>query len=175
MTLTTATPLERALVEEATKKSGLVWVRGAGPARALWHVWHEGAVLLVGDGPGEQPLPGLVAGERAEVTVRGKDKGARVVGWVADIEELAPDSPEWEAAVAELKGKRLNAPDAETMPRRWARECRVLRLVPAGSVLPVPDGSLAAEPLPTAATTRQAAPEGLPKLLLRRKDRKPRG
>ncbi|NEE53039.1 hypothetical protein G3M55_51635, partial [Streptomyces sp. SID8455] len=49
--------LEKALVEEATKKSGLIWVRAAGPARAVWHVWHEGAAHLVGDGPGEQPLP----------------------------------------------------------------------------------------------------------------------
>lgn len=57
-------PLGRALVEEATKKSGLIWVRGTGPARALWHVWHEGAAHLVGDGPGEQPLllPGSPTG-----------------------------------------------------------------------------------------------------------------
>lgn len=72
--------LDQALVEEATKKSGLIWVRGAGEpaARALWHVWHEGAACLVGDGPGEQPLPGLVEGGSAEVTVRSKDKGG---GW----------------------------------------------------------------------------------------------
>jgi len=51
--------LDQALVEEATKKSGLIWVRGPGsPARALWHAWHEGAACVVGDGPGEQPLPG---------------------------------------------------------------------------------------------------------------------
>src|SRR5262249_10852287 len=127
--------LDQALVEEATKKSGLIWVKGAGApaARALWHVWHEGAVCLVGDGPGEQPLPGLVDGGSAEVTVRSKDKGGRLVSWPATVSELAPNSPEWEAAVAELKGKRLNAPDGEQMPDRWARECRVLRLVPAGS------------------------------------------
>ncbi|CAM5740196.1 hypothetical protein SALBM311S_12122 [Streptomyces alboniger] len=70
--------LERALVEEATKKSGLIWAQGPGsPARALWHVWHEGAACLVGDGPGEQPLPGLADGADAEVTVRSKDKGGR--------------------------------------------------------------------------------------------------
>lgn len=50
--------LGRALVEEATKKSGLIWVRGTGPARALWHVWHEGAAVLVGDGPGSSRFPG---------------------------------------------------------------------------------------------------------------------
>ena len=41
----TSQPLGLALVEEATKKSGLIWVKGALPgARALWHVWHDGAV-----------------------------------------------------------------------------------------------------------------------------------
>ena len=128
--------LGRALVEEATKKSGLIWVRGPGAARALWHVWHEGAVCLIGDGPGEQPLPGLTDGGPAEVTVRSKDKGGRLVSWTAKVVELAPDSEAWTAAVAELKGKRLNAPDGEAMTARWARECRVLRLEPTGSASP---------------------------------------
>ncbi|WP_326694069.1 hypothetical protein OG709_24065 [Streptomyces sp. NBC_01267] len=165
----TPTVLEQALVEEATKKSGLIWVRGSGPARALWHVWHEGAALLVGDGPGEQPLPGLTAGAPAEVTVRSKDKGGRLVTWSTVVTDLAPGSEEWDAAVAELKGKRLNAPDSEAMVERWAQECRVLRLVPGESRTELPDGSLAAAPLPTPATTRRPVPAGLPKLLLKRK------
>jgi hypothetical protein len=174
--------LEQALVEEATKKSGLIWVRGSGvpaphaeergvPTRALWHVWHDGAVCLVGDGPGEQPLPGLVDGGDAVVTVRSKDKGGRLVSWSAKVMELAPGSPEWDATVAELKGKRLNAPDGEAMPERWARECRVLRLEPTGDRAELPDGSLAAPPLPTPATTRHPIPAGLHRLLFRRKRR----
>ncbi|MFF3287813.1 hypothetical protein [Streptomyces sp. NPDC003023] len=164
--------LGRALVEEATKKSGLVWVRGDGPARALWHVWHEGAAHVVGDGPGEQPLPGLVDGGDAEVTVRSKDKGGRLVAWPARVSELAPHSDEWEAAVGELKGKRLNAPDAERMTERWARECRVLRLEPRDAVTEFSGDSLAAAPLPTAATTRRPAPAALPKLLFKRRKRR---
>ncbi|APY86500.1 hypothetical protein DCW30_18655 [Streptomyces alfalfae] len=169
----TADPLlDRALVEEATKKSGLIWVRGEGsPVRALWHVWHEGAAHLVGDGPGEQPLPGLVDGGSAEVTVRSKDKGGRVVAWTAEVRELPPGSDAWEAAVAELKGKRLNAPDAERMTERWARECRVVRLTPSGVVPGLPDDSLAAPPLPSPATTRLPAPVALPRLLFKRKRR----
>ncbi|MCF3120239.1 hypothetical protein IPZ68_11080 [Streptomyces arenae] len=163
--------LGRALVEEATKKSGLIWVRGNGPARALWHVWHEGAAHLVGDGAGEQPLPGLVDGERAEVTVRSKDKGGRVVAWTAAVSELAPHSEEWEAAVAELKGKRLNSVDAERVTVRWAEQCRVLRLTPLDTVTDLPEGSLAAAPLPSAATTRMPVPAGLPRLLFKRKRR----
>ncbi|MER5861426.1 hypothetical protein ACFV2Z_25740 [Streptomyces sp. NPDC059688] len=163
--------LDRALIEEASKKSGLIWVRGAGApaARALWHVWHEGAVCVIGDGPGEQPLPALVDGGSAELTVRSKDKGGRLATFPATVSELAPGSEEWEAAVAELKGKRLNAPDGEEMPGRWARECRVLRLVPSGLVEPLPDGSLAERPVPSPATTRMPMPAGLPKLLARRR------
>lgn len=165
--------LGSALVEEATKKSGLIWVRGEAPAaRALWHVWHDGAALVVGDGPGEQPLPGLVDGGSAEVTVRSKDKGGRIVGWTAAVREIPPGTEEWDAAVAELKGKRLNAPDGEAMPERWARECRVVRLDPRASTTDLPDGSLAAVPLPSDATTRRAVPAALPKLLFRRKKRR---
>ncbi|MET8858680.1 hypothetical protein [Streptomyces sp. NPDC004579] len=174
--------LDQALVEEATKKSGLIWVRGAGapsssgpgeegPTRALWHVWHDGAACLVGDGPGEQPLPGLTDGGHAEVTVRSKDKGGRLVTWSATVVELAAGTPEWEAAVGELKGKRLNAPDGEAMPERWARECRVVRLEPTGATAGLPEGSLAERPLPTPATTRRPVPAALPRLLLKRRKR----
>jgi hypothetical protein len=166
--------LDQALVEEATKKSGLIWVKGAGEpaARALWHVWHEGAACLVGDGPGEQPLPGLADGASAEVTVRSKDKGGRLVSWTARVVQLAPGTEAWEAAVAELKGKRLNAPDGEAMTGRWAAGCRVIRLEPTGGTLPLPDGDLAAAPVPSPATTREAIPAGLPRLLLKKRKRK---
>jgi hypothetical protein len=165
--------LDQALVEEATKKSGLIWVEGPGvAARALWHVWHEGAACLVGDGPGEQPLPGLTDGAAAEVTVRSKDKGGRLVTWTAKVVELAPESEAWQAAVDELKGKRLNAPDGEAMTGRWSRECRVLRLEPTGTTASLPDGSLAEAPLPTPATTRQPIPAGLPRLLMKKRRRK---
>ncbi|WP_318201540.1 hypothetical protein [Streptomyces sp. SCL15-4] len=168
--------LDRALIEEAAKKSGLVWVRGAGApaARALWHVWHDGAVCVVGDGPGEQPLAGLADGGSAEVSVRSKDKGGRLVTFPVTVSEAAPGTEAWEATVAELKGKRLNAVDGEEMPARWARECRVLRLVPTGEVTPLPDGDLAQRPVPTPVTTRGPVPAGLPKLLLRRGKRKQR-
>ncbi|MCT7354629.1 hypothetical protein N4P33_21070 [Streptomyces sp. 15-116A] len=163
--------LDRALIEEATKKSGLIWVRGAGApaARALWHVWHEGAACVVGDGTGEQPLPGLTDGAEAEVTVRSKDKGGRLVSWTAKVVELPSGGEEWTATVAELKGKRLNAPDGEAMTERWARECRVLRLEPTGATAPLPDGSLSEVPLPSPATTRRPIPAALPKLLARRR------
>ncbi|MFI1013995.1 hypothetical protein [Streptomyces sp. NPDC020965] len=164
--------LGRALVEEATKKSGLIWVRGEEGERALWHLWHEGAAHVVGDGAGEQPLPGLVHGGTAEVTVRSKDKGGRLIAWTASVSELEPGSEPWDAVTAELKAKRLNAVDSERVLERWAAECRVLRLEPTSSTTDLPAGSLATPPLPTAAITRRPVPAALPRLLLGRKKKR---
>ncbi|MHC0430154.1 hypothetical protein ACX6XY_08190 [Streptomyces sp. O3] len=169
---TPAPLLDRALAEEATKKSGLIWVRGAGRERALWHVWHGGAAHVVGDGPGEQPLPGIADGATVAVTVRSKDKGGRIVAWTARAVELAPRSDAWDAAVAELQGKRLNAVDADQLTERWARDCRVLRLEPEAVSTDLPSGSLAEPPAATPATTRQPAPEALPRLLAKRAKRR---
>ncbi|MFP3988103.1 hypothetical protein U9R90_11460 [Streptomyces sp. E11-3] len=168
---TPALLLDRALAEEATKKSGLIWVRGAGRERALWHAWHDGAAHLVGDGPGEQPLPDIADGATVTVTVRSKDKGGRLVVWTAKAVELAPRSPQWDAAVAELQGKRLNAVDSDQLTERWARDCRVLRLEPDAVSTDLPTGSLAAPPVATPATTRQSAPAALPRLLMKRRKR----
>jgi len=159
------TPLDRALVEEATKKSGLIWVN----ERPLWHAWHEGAAYVLGDGPGEQPLAGLSGGGAAQVTVRSKDKGGRLVTWAAKVVAVAPGTPDWESATAELKTKRLNAPDGEAMVERWSRECRLLRLEPTGETLPMPEGDLAARPVPTPATTREPIPAAVPRLLFRKR------
>ncbi|MBB1255143.1 hypothetical protein [Streptomyces alkaliterrae] len=172
MTETAAQPLfSQALIEESAKKSALVWVRGArGPARALWHAWHDGAVCVV-TGPGEQPVDGLelVDGGTATVTARSKDKGGRLVVWPARVVELAPGGEAWTAAAEELKAKRLNAPDTATLTERWAAECRVLRLEPSGAPSQEPGAmpreSTDAAPLPTPATTRRAQPQALPRLL----------
>lgn len=180
---------DQALLEESAKKSGLLWVLadgvsdgarggargGAAQSRPLWHAWHDGAVVLVGDGA-EQPLHGLTAGAGAAVTVRSKDKWGRLVGWRARVVALEPHTEAWTGAVEELKGKRLNAPDTDTIADRWARECRVLRLEPVGALTEqpgaMPDGSHAAAPMESPATTRLPIPAGLPKLVLKRLRRK---
>ncbi|MER5635796.1 hypothetical protein ABT095_02430 [Kitasatospora sp. NPDC002227] len=165
---------DRALLEEAAKKSGLLWVRadGQSQARALWHAWHDGAVVVIGEG-GEQPLHGLTPGAGAEITVRSKDKWGRLTGWPAKVSELTPRSEAWLGAVEELKGKRLNAPDTDTIEERWARDCRVLRLEPVGPLTEqpgsMPDDSHNAVPMASPATTRRPIPAGLPKLVAKGK------
>jgi len=61
----------------------------------------------------------------------------RVVTWVADVSPVAPGSPLWDEVVPLLHAKRLNAPDGEEQPQRWARESVVLRFTPTGETLPL--------------------------------------
>jgi hypothetical protein len=126
-----------ALVEEATKRSAVVWVAGAGRAHPVWHLWHDGAAYVVTGGL-EQPLPDVLPGSRAVVAVRSKaTQSDRLVQWVADVSAVDPGTPEWDEVVPLLHAKRLNAPDGEQQPQRWARESVVLRLTPTGETVPV--------------------------------------
>jgi hypothetical protein len=153
--------LSSALVDEATKKSGLIWVNaGTSPPQAVWHVWRDGAAYLVSGGI-EQPLPdleqALANGTPVTVTVRSKDKGGRLVAYQARPVRVKPGTEEWDAAVADLHAKRLNAPDGEGQPARWARESSVIRLEPTGTVVEgpgqMPAESHAAPPPASPATT----------------------
>lgn len=153
----------RALVEETCKKSALLWLRTLPDGRAvpLWHVFVDGAVHLVGDGA-EQQLPTSAEGEEVEVTVRSKDTGGRLLCFRATTSRISPHDPAWSVVVPELHAKRLNPPDGEQQPQRWARESTVLRLDPTGRLVEspghLPTRSHAAEPAPTPATTRGPLP-----------------
>jgi hypothetical protein len=162
-----------ALVEEATKKSGLLWLAlpGLPHPRAAWHIWYawddggerepRGAAYVVTGGI-EQPLPGLPEAERVAVTVRSKDKGARLVTWVAAVAQVEPGSDEWEAVVPLLAKSRLNPPDAEAMTERWAKEAYVIRLTPTGETPEapgsLPDGYASVRPVESPATTTRRTP-----------------
>jgi hypothetical protein len=148
----------QALIEEAAKKASLAWltVPGAGAAYPVWCMWAEGAVCLV-TGPGEQPAPGLAEASTAAVTMRG-DHGGRVVTWPAAVSRLDPTGEQWAALAPQLAGKRLNATGgAEETVKRWASECAVYQLAPAGdpqeSGETLPDSSLA-EPVRQTPATR---------------------
>lgn len=151
-----------ALVDEATKKSGLVWVRKPGRgerAYGVWHLWQDGSAYVL-TGGGEQKLPAL--DDRAYVTVRSKDKGSRLVTWIASVDVVAPRTDSWDAVVPDLLAKRLNLPDGERAPDRWARECVLYRLTPTGDVTETPDEpsvhSHAQPPIASDARTRVPRP-----------------
>lgn len=107
-----------ALVAEATRRAGVVWLTVPGRARAYpaWHLWRDppGAAYLV-TGPGEQPLPGLAGAARVAVTVPSKESRGTLVTWTAEVSRLEPGSPEWDEVIGPLAAARLNAelsPDA---------------------------------------------------------------
>jgi hypothetical protein len=164
-----------ALVEEAAKKSGLLWVRAVGPrhrAQPMWQLWNDGAIYLLTGGI-EQPAPeGLT--DRALVILRSKDKGSRLLTIEVSVDVVEPDSEEWAGVAPLLLAKRLNLPDGADAPQRWRRECVVYRLRPTGEILETPDepstSSHAASPPPTPARTRVPRP-----LHLRGRPRRSRG
>ena len=102
-----------ALVEEATKKSGMLWLAlpDLPQPRTAWHLWHtgpddKGAAYVVTGGI-EQPLPGLPEAERVTVIVRSKEKGGRLVSWVASVSRVEPGTPEWDTVTPLLAKERL--------------------------------------------------------------------
>jgi hypothetical protein len=148
-----------ALVEEASKKSGVLWLDlpGLPRPRAAWHIWYEGAAYVLTGGDGEQPLPGLPESEHATVIVGSKDKGGRLVTWVAEVTEIEPETDEWDAVVPVLAKARLNGDQEQAA--RWARESYVIRLAPAGEAsTDHPAGYAAVRPVPTPATTTGRRP-----------------
>lgn len=137
-------------VAELAKKSSVSWIRAGAETYPVWHEWveteadgvTEGAICVVGSaerGQSEQQLPPLGTGDTAVVLLRSKTDGqlAAAVPTVVDVVE--PGSDLWSPVTAALKAGRLNAPDLHTMVDRWARECRVLRLVPYGDATAAAD------------------------------------
>ena len=161
---------DAALIEEAAKKSALVWLTPAGlptkaeaahPAgpQAVWHVWHDGAVTIVAGGT-EQPLPlWALPGRVVEVTIRSKDQGGRLISFLSQVELVAPGTPEWGAAAEALHAERLNLAEGDRYQQRWATESALLRLRPLGGAVAPEGGSGAAHPLPTPATTLGRMPK----------------
>lgn len=121
------------LVEEAARKAAVAWLLPDGQARAypVWCLW-TGDALYVVSGPGEQPAPGLAEAGTALVSLRG-DHGGRIVTWPAAASRVEPGGDEWQTVVPQLVAKRLNATGTtEQVAARWATQCPVTRLAPAG-------------------------------------------
>jgi hypothetical protein len=151
-----------AFIAELAGKSDLVWVQADGEAaRPLWSVWQVDCIAVVTDGA-EQPNPGLADGLTVTVILRSKENRARQVSVRASVEQLLSGSEAWDESVRLLHPKRLNAPDGDQQPDRWARESTVWRLHPTGELSEQPgsydDAPHRAEPLTSQATTLARMP-----------------
>jgi hypothetical protein len=142
----------------------MLWLRADSGDReiAAWHVWHDGAAYVVSGGLEQNLAPVLDGSERLAVTVRSKDTGGRLVTFVARPMDVPPGDETWDTVVPELHAKRLNPPDGEQQPARWARESRITRIEPTGELLESPghpiNRSHAAEPPGSPAATRGRLP-----------------
>jgi hypothetical protein len=159
------TQFDLALVDEAMKKSALIWVRTElrPGGRALWHSWLNGLAYVVTGGD-EQPDPGLGAGS-AVVVLRSKDTEDRLLAFRCEVSRMTADDADWAEATGDLAKTRLNLRNASEAPRRWQDldTYRVYRLRPTGDALVegpgrYPDVSGRARPVETTATTSGAAP-----------------
>lgn len=168
------------LIEESTKKSELVWLSYDGldgqSTRPAWHVWHKGAVYLVFDGS-EQQMPALADADSSIVAVRSKANWGLLVAWRAAVELVPPGSPAWNEVVPLLVGKRLNNRDGDAAADRWARECKVARLIPTGEIIEDPNTfaptSRSEAPAPTSAATETHVPITLHRPSKRKVDQSP--
>lgn len=135
-----------AVLEEALKKTALVWVSVAdGPALALWCMPLEGSLIVV-SGPGEQHAPGLAEATTATVRLRG-DTGGLIVVSDMTVARLQPGSAEWEAVAPQLAQKRLNASGTfDELVARWAAAgCAIVRLSPPEQHTPITSPDLPAD------------------------------
>ena len=124
-----------ALIAEATKRAGLIWITVPGGAgqhgpRPVWHVWRDAAYVLTG--PGEQDVPGLGHAGQVTVAVPSKDTGGLLLRWTARVTRVEPGSAEWSGIIGALLAGRLNEPASpgESPAERWARTGQVYRLTP---------------------------------------------
>lgn len=168
------TPDETApLIVEAMRKAAVAWLgelpdQPPGRTCTVWCAWLDDALYVV-SGPGEQAVPGLADATRCTVTARG-DSGGRIVTWPADVTRVVPGGDEWDRVVPQLAGKRLNLPADDDTAARWAADCTVSRLAPAGSPrTPLPADSLAAPAPGSPAARRTATPFRLHRLPKRRR------
>lgn len=135
-----------ALAAESAKKSRVCWLSWPGGAasdrpRLVWHVWYDGALVVL-SGDGDQHLPGLAESSTAEVTMRSRDTGGRLLTWTGAVEMVDRGSASWDEHVAALLGVRLNLPDPAAALDRWRATCAVVRIAPVDVTEDPADGPL---------------------------------
>ena len=126
--------LRTALFTQTARKAGVCWLSYDSPAgavvdRLVWHVWHDGAVL-VATGQGEQQLPPPADGTEVEVALRSGDTGGLLVRHRCRARTVVATDPDWELCAAALLAGRLNHGPASQTLDRWRRSVSFHLLAP---------------------------------------------
>ncbi|MGH2750822.1 MAG: hypothetical protein ACRDK3_08130 [Actinomycetota bacterium] len=122
-----------AAVQEALKKSTILWLRWRHEGRTLqmpvWFLFdNKTSKLYVLSGEREQTLPGASTMREADVILRSKGKDIRIAEITANV-RVIPPGEEWDTVAQKVAEKRLNVPGLpEDLADRWRDTCDVLEL-----------------------------------------------
>ena len=123
-----------AAVQEALKKSTIMWIRWRHDGQTLqspvWFVYdNKTSKIYVLSGEREQMLPGAEEMREADVILRSKGKDIRIAEISANVRQVSPNDEDWDAVAQKVAEKRLNVPGLpEDLAARWRDSCVLLEL-----------------------------------------------
>jgi len=121
-----------ALIDEATKEVRPRWVRRRARSSAGTAVWHSGRTDRHMCSPaGRAATPEL--GERAYVRFASKDKGSRLVTWVAAVQRRRGGSESWDRGRPEPAHQTTQLAGQRGSRAAMARDCVLYRLTPTAT------------------------------------------
>jgi len=130
----TTTP-ETAVLDEALKKSTVLWVEvpGGTDSRAVpvWYGTLDGRVYVL-TGGSEQHVPGLAEADQVLVSARSKELQSLVARVEASTRVVPGSDPLFARVVPVLLPRRLNLRDGDAAAERWRKECTLVELTPTG-------------------------------------------
>jgi hypothetical protein len=122
-----------AAVQEALKKSTIVWLRwiddGVERTMPVWYLFdNKSGKVFVLSGERQQTLPGADRMRECDLIFRQKGKNVRVAEVPASVRVVPPGS-EWDEVAERIAEKRLNIPGLpEETAKRWRDQCVILEL-----------------------------------------------
>ena len=127
---------ETDVLEEALKKSTVVWVEvpgeggTGGRAVPVWYGTLDGRVYVLVGGS-EQHVAGLAEATRVVLAARSKEQQSLVAEVEASARVVAPNDPLYARVAAVLVPRRLNLRDGEQAVDRWRKESTLVELTPS--------------------------------------------
>ena len=125
-------------IEDAVKKSDVIWVGAEGNGNRqvpVWFAYHQGRIYLLhaqDRDAGEQQIPGLPDETELAVVTRRKGRDTRADRFHAVVRLIEPDSPEFDPLAAILADRRRDrhGPPQDAI-RRWKSSCLIAELTPS--------------------------------------------
>lgn len=114
---------------ELARRTSTCWVGVGDRTRAVWCAWAAGGLCVVSGGDEQAPLE-VDDGAEVEVLLRSRDTGGRLPAWSGTVSVVRPGDEAWPEVTDALVAQRLNLPDPQAAPARWAATSTVHRIVP---------------------------------------------